>query len=425
MRMPARCILYVENGIGYGGAVVCLRHLVCNLDRSRFAPVVITGRDDGPYAEIASEAPWHHVPDRRIDVVALRRRLSAARWPDRMPGLRGLMGQVLARLDDVGNTLPFLLGILTVARRYKPAIIHANNEPLCNRAALLAGELLGIPVVSHVRGDQQGSRSMRWLFSLPNEVVCVSQWISDSVGRLGVSQERRSRIYDGIAFDKLNLHADGSAFRRACGIPANGFTVGLVGLLMPWKGQRLFLEAARRLIHTVPDVCFAIVGGTPDEHRAYERELREEAAKPEYRGKVVFCGHVSGMSAAYNGLDVVVSASTSPEPFGMVIVEAQAMGRPVVASGHGGAVETLEHGKTGLLFEPRSASGLADAIERFYHEPAFAKLLGEQGRKRVLTTFSIAEHVRCVEEIYERVLGARASSMTARPAPRQPKGNAG
>jgi glycosyltransferase involved in cell wall biosynthesis len=91
----------------------------------------------------------------------------------------------------------------------------------------------------------------------------------------------------------------------------------------------------------------------------------------------------------------------------MVIVEAQAMGRPLVAARHGGAVETVEHGATGLLFEPRSPWALAAAIEQLYRNPELASRLGEQGCARARATFSIAEHVRQVQEIYEKVLSAR------------------
>jgi glycosyltransferase involved in cell wall biosynthesis len=409
-------ILYVENGIGYGGAVVCLRHLVRNLDLARFEPIVVTGRGDDAYRAFASDAAWHHVPDRRFDATAARRTLAAARWPDWIPGLRTLLGQLVARLDDFLNTLPFLLGLIRIALRYRPAIIHANNEPLCNRAALLAGKLLRIPVVCHVRGDLAGSRSMYRLFRLPDHVVCVSQWVSDSVGRLGIRKEKRSRVYDGIALDEIDADADGREFRRANGIPPEAFAVGLIGLLIPWKGQQLFLEAARRLLDAIPEAHFVVIGGAPDEFRGYERELREEAARPEYRGKVTFSGHVTDVSAAYNGLDVVVSASTEPEPFGMVIVEAQAMGRPLVAADHGGAVETVEDGRTGLLFKAGSSSALAEAILRLRKDPGLARRLGTQARERALTTFSVAEHVRRVEAIYDRVLTERASSSSRLPS---------
>ncbi|MGR8931564.1 MAG: glycosyltransferase, partial [Gammaproteobacteria bacterium] len=145
-------ILYVENGIGYGGAVICLRHLVKHLDRSKYLPMVVTGRTGPQYREIANDALWKHIPDRLIDIVGLQRKFGEQTWPDMIPGFRFLCQQTLARLDDLFNFLPFFLRLLWTAWQFRADLIHANNEPLCNRAALLVGKCLRIPTVCHVRG---------------------------------------------------------------------------------------------------------------------------------------------------------------------------------------------------------------------------------------------------------------------------------
>lgn len=398
-------VLYVENGIGYGGAIICLRHLVRNIDRDRFEPMVITGLGDPKYQEIALEAAWKHIPDKRVDVISLKRHLAAVRWPDAMPGLRWLLNQVLSRLDDVANFLPSLLQTLWTVGRFRPALIHVNNEPLCNRAAVLAGKLLRVPVVAHVRGDQKGSPMMHSLFKLPNYFIAVSQWVSESIGRVGIPASKRTYIYDGIELDKLDLHADGAAFRRHHGIAEKAFVVGLVGLLIPWKGQRLFLEAALQLLPQMPDAVFAIVGGTPDECAYFEAELRLRSAQPDLQGRVVFTGHVSGMASVYNGLDIVLSASTSPEPLGTVVIEAMTMARPLIAPNHGGAVEMVEHDKTGLLFKAGDAPDLAESILRVYRDPGLGRRLGQAARAHALAVFAVTEHVRQVQGVYEQVLG--------------------
>jgi len=397
-------ILYVENGIGYGGAIICLRHLVRNLDRDKFEPMVITGLTGPQYREIATEARWKHIPDRRVDVVSMKRRLQAARWPDVLPGLRWLANQFLSRLDDVANFLPALVQTLWTVQRFKPDLIHVNNEPLCNRAAVVAGKLLGVPVVAHVRGDQQGSMLMQSLFKMPDYFIAVSRWVSDSIGRLGVPAEKRTFIYDGIELHKLNVVADGRAFRAQHHIPEDAFVVGLVGLLIPWKGQMLFVDAARQLLREMPDALFALVGGTPDECRVYEAELRKIAEQPGLRGRIVFTGHVSDMAAVYNGLDVVLSASTSPEPLGTMIIEAMTMARPLIAPDHGGAVEMIENGKTGLLFKPGDAQDLAEKIRSLYRDSALRNDLGQSARAHALQTFSVEEHVRRIEGVYRQLL---------------------
>ncbi|MDE2083004.1 MAG: glycosyltransferase [Burkholderiales bacterium] len=401
-----RRVLYVENGIGYGGAVICLRHLVRNLDRRRFEPLVITGLGDAKYQAIAQEARWHHVPDRRLDVMSMKRRLAGRAWPDRLPALRWLLNQALSRLDDLVNFPPSLLQTLWIVLRFRPDLIHVNNEPLCNRAAVLAGKLLRVPVVAHVRGDQQGSLMMHSFFRMPTYFIAVSRWVSDSIGRIGVPAPKRTYIYDGIELDKLDTRADGRSFRRRHGLHEDAFVVGLVGLLIPWKGQALFLEAARLLAAVLPDTVFAIVGGTPEEFRYFEAELKRAAEAPPLRGRIVFTGHVSEMAPVYNGLDVVLSASTSPEPLGTMIIEAMTMARPIVAPDHGGAVEMIEHERTGLLFNPGDAASLAAAIRRLGTDPALRHSLGQAARVQALKTFAIAEHVRRVQGVYDAILGA-------------------
>jgi glycosyltransferase involved in cell wall biosynthesis len=399
-----RRIFFVENGIGYGGAIICMRHLVRSLDRARYEPIVVTGRAGGPYDDIGNEAIWLHIRDRWIDVPGVQARVARVDWLHHIWGARWLVNQVLARIDDIANFLPFFLRITLAIKRFHPVLIHANNEPQCNRAALLAGKLLRVPVVCHVRGDQRGSHMMRRFYSLPDHFIPVSRWISESIGRLGVPAAERTCVYDGIELDKLDHDASGKDFRQRYGVPPDAFAVGLVGLLIPWKGQRLFLEAAKLLLRDIPDLWLVMVGGTPAECHAYEAELRQEGARPEYRERVVFTGHVTAMSSAYNGLDVVVSASIDPEPLGTVIIESLALGRPLVAPDHGGAAEMIEHGKTGLLFEPGNAAALAQAIKWLFSDPALRQALSESAREKAVATFSIDEHCRRVTEIYDLVL---------------------
>ncbi len=398
-------ILYVENGIGYGGAIICLRHLVRQLDKQQFKPLVVTGRKDLPYQDIPKDAQWRPIIDRHIDVVVLRTQLADHKVLSAIPGIPWLLNQVLARLDDIVNFLPFFLQLLWTAWRFKTDLIHANNEPLCNRAALLVGKLLHIPTVCHVRGDQKGSKLMATAYRLPTHFISVSQWIAKSMQKvLQVPEYKISVIYDGIALEQLDLEADGHEFRRRYAIPVDAYVVGLVGLLIPWKGQELFLDAAIILRDKIPNLKMLIVGGTPDECMVYEALLRQRVSQEQLDDLIGFTGHLTSMEQVYNGLDVVVSASTSPEPLGTVVIEAMAMGRPLIGPNHGGAAEMIEHLKTGLLFTPNDARALADEIERLSINPALALQLGHDARDHALETFAIARHTEQVQALYHQLL---------------------
>jgi glycosyltransferase involved in cell wall biosynthesis len=188
-------------------------------------------------------------------------------------------------------------------------------------------------------------------------------------------------------------------------VPDEAFAVGLVGLLIPWKGQDLFLDATALLRQKIPHLKMLIIGGTPDDCVAYEAHLRQRADAEQLTGQVIFCGHVSAMEAVYNGLDIVLSASTSPEPLGTVVIEAMAMGRPLIGPNHGGAAEMMRHGVTGLLFTPSDAQSLADAIEQFYQDPSLRATLGANARATALQTFAVETHVGRIQAIYQQLLG--------------------
>jgi glycosyltransferase involved in cell wall biosynthesis len=332
--------------------------------------------------------------------------LTKVAWLNKSAGLRFISSQLLARADDVFNFLPFFLQLLWTAKRFRADLIHANNDPLSNRAALLVGKVLGIPSVCHVRGgDHAVSGFMRWTYTLPDHFISVSHWVAKSMqDKLHIPAEKISVVYDGIALEKLNVHADGAELRRAYNIPCDAFAVGLVGLLIPWKGQTLFLDAAKLLRHKIPQLKMLIIGGTPDDCVSYEAMLRQRVSAEQLTEVIIFTGHMSAMETVYNGLDVVLSASTDPEPLGTVVIEAMAMGRPLIAPNHGGAAEMMQHDETGLLFTPRDAQSLADAIEKFYRSKTLRATLGANARSAALKAFAVETHVEHIQNIYQQLL---------------------
>lgn len=398
-------IVYVENGIGYGGAIICLRHLVRNLDRSKFNPLVVTGRNSTQYQEIANEAHWKHIPDRHIDIVEAHRKLDPLTWPDKIPGLRFIINQLLARADDLFNFLPFFINLLWTAWLFKADLIHANNEPLCNRAALMVSKILRIPNVCHVRGEQNGSHSMAWSYRLVDQFIPVSHWLAQSIqSKLNIPETKVSVIYDGLELEQLDIQADGTRFRKQHNIPKDSFAVGLVGLLIPWKGQEIFLDAAALLRDKIPDLKMVVVGGTPDDCQTYETRLRDRVIKEGLSPIVSFTGHSTNMPEVYNGLDIVVSASTSPEPLGTVVIESMTMARPLIGPDHGGAKEMMDHDNTGLLFEHGNPKSLATTILTFYSSKEMRNNLGSAARFKALKTFSITDHVAKIQTVYKHLL---------------------
>ena len=148
-----------------------------------------------------------------------------------------------------------------------------------------------------------------------------------------------------------------------------------------------------------------IIGGTPAECVAYEAELRARVLEHGLQDVICFTGHVNNMPEVYNALDVVVSASTSPEPLGTVVIECMAMGRTLIAPNHGGGAEMGSHNETALLFEPGSAADFADQVRRLVKESDLGARLGHNAREKALETFDVTTHVAGVTRVYEALLG--------------------
>jgi glycosyltransferase involved in cell wall biosynthesis len=170
-------------------------------------------------------------------------------------------------------------------------------------------------------------------------------------------------------------------------IAATGAVIGIVGRLQPWKGQHHVIGAAALLRARGHDVHVLIVGGTafglsPE----YPAQLRSLVAAAGLEEHVTFADQVDDVSAYLAAMDVVVNAS-APEPFGLVILEAMAAERPVVAFAAGGPVEIIEDGVTGRLVSPFTAEALAESLEALVADPDLRAAMGRAGRERALTAF--------------------------------------
>jgi glycosyltransferase involved in cell wall biosynthesis len=237
--------------------------------------------------------------------------------------------------------------------------------------------------------DYVSRRSLMRRLLYPFRKKCSAAIVnSDSVARdleqvapgLGIT-----RIYNAIDVDRFSPQGNRLDLDAQAGIaPAAPGTVkiGLIATFARWKGHRIFLEALSRLPAGTP-VRGYIIGGAiyqTDGSQWSEDELRAEAARLGLTDKVGFTGFVEDTPAALRSLDVVVHASTQPEPFGMVIIEAMACGKPVIASQAGGAAELIADGENALAHSPGDPIALARQMEKLVLDAGLRSRLGARGR---------------------------------------------
>jgi glycosyltransferase involved in cell wall biosynthesis len=195
-------------------------------------------------------------------------------------------------------------------------------------------------------------------------VIAVSDFIARHIRDNYSIDPRRLRVVprgiDVTRFDPdrvsgARVVALAGRWRLPDGVPV----VMLPGRLTRWKGQSVLIEAIAQLADI--EVCCLLVGSHQG-RTGYRRELHHTIARLGLEGRVFIVDTCDDMPAAYKLCDVVISASIEPEAFGRVISEGQAMGRPVIASNHGGAPEQLVAGRTGLLVPPGDPAALAGAL---------------------------------------------------------------
>lgn len=175
------------------------------------------------------------------------------------------------------------------------------------------------------------------------------------------------------------------------------------GRLQRWKGTHVFLDVAARVRQACPAAHFAVVGGTlfglePD----YAADLRRQADHLALADAITWTGQVDDARVWLAAADVVVHTSVSPEPFGLVVAEAMAQARPVVAFAQGGPREQIVHGATGVLVSPGDVAAMAGAIVQLLGNPSQARAWGTAGRHRVVERFSSAAMVERIESAYDR-----------------------
>jgi glycosyltransferase involved in cell wall biosynthesis len=238
-------------------------------------------------------------------------------------------------------------------------------------------------------------------------VIAISKAVADHIQRHYGTPRRRIRlIHRGIDPDYFHPSRVGpervARLKRKWGLDGRLPIIMLPGRVTRWKGHAVFIRALARL-RDLP--WRAVCVGPFDGRGSFFQELSGLIESLSLTDAVRFTGHEDDMPAAYTAADIVVSAATDePEAFGRVSIEAQAMARPIIASAHGGSLETVVDGQTGWLFAPGDDAGLARAIHAALTRPDLAGECGRLGFQRVHDRFTTRRMCRSTLDLYRRLL---------------------
>src|SRR5204862_910196 len=270
-------------------------------------------------------------------------------------------------------------------RRVGPDVIHSNGLKM----HLLAAWAGNRPLVWHLH-DYSVPRPftatlLRW--SAPRCAIRIANSTSvadDARAAIGNGMTI-VRMYNAVDLDRFSPCGETVDLDRLSGLPPappGTVRLGLLGTFARWKGHEAFLRAAARLPPRLPWRAYVIGDAVyqTDGSQYCRAELEHIAASLGIADRVGFTGFARQSDAALRALDVVVHASTSPEPFGLVVAEAMAAGRPVITSALGGAAELVRPGLDALTWNPPDPAPLTNAMERLVPDPSLRSRLGAAAR---------------------------------------------
>ena len=415
-------IVYLNTTGELGGAEICLLDLLAVLlaARPNWKLRVIAGEDGSMRTSVAALG----VP---CDVLPLSKALTLigdSALPLAMPRRRVLSHLGLAaRCPEVAlATVSYLARLRRWLRANTPDCLHTNAMKAHLLGAWAAPR--GLPVVWHLH-DYVGSRPLmahllRWSVRRPLTAVGVSRSVAhDARCALGVRVPVRT-IYNGVDLARfVPGPGDGDRLDAAAGLPVappGTIRVGLVATFARWKGQDIFLEAAARVPADRP--CrFYVIGGpiySLERLTVYAQRTAPRAANLGLGNRLGFTGFLGDSATTLRALDLVIHASTRPEPFGRVIIEAMACGRAVIAAPLGGAAELIDDGVSALACPPGDPSALSAAMVALIDQAEFRGLLATGGRAIVQARFGRERLLAPWTALYEGLCGRTMSDSVSR-----------
>jgi glycosyltransferase involved in cell wall biosynthesis len=370
------------------------------LDRSRFRPLVVFHADN-------CLRPRFH--DLGVETVVWPR-VRTATFGGRLGAACPPLGRPALLLQKAVNFLRgFLWHVVAQAvflRRVGARILHLNNSILHSNDWMMAARLARVRCVTHERGiNDDYPPPARYWASRIDAIVCISEAVRHQLESHGVDYGNLVTIHNGFDPAEARFETPPTALRAAHGIAEGAPVVVMCGNLKAWKGQETVVRAMATVVRARPDARCLLVGATAPSDRGFEDEMRSLIAALALQEHVLLVGFKENVLGYMRMADVVVHASTLPEPFGRVALEAMACHRPVIGADAGGMPEIVQDGVTGLTFPPGDADRLASAIVWMIDHPAEASQMGERGFARLRDRFPISRNVRATELLYERLLG--------------------
>lgn len=385
MSQPPTRILFVHHNPDTYGASRSLLRLLGRLPRERYVPIVLLAAD-GPLRPLLQDLGVEVL----VHPVSVITRPVFRSW----------------RLAEFLAKLPLsVLFVWRLIRRRQIHLVHTNTGVIAS--AGLAAKLAGVPHVWHIRDWFQEFKAAwgpysKYIVWASHKVVAVS----NAVAQQFPPNDRVAVVHNGFSLDEFAVPKAKLAreFRERFQL-GQEFLVGCVGRIkLVRKGQEVLVKAAALLEKKGRRAKYVFVGAPFPGNENHLAELQQLVRDHSLSAQVVFTGELPDARPAYAAMDVMVLPSAQPEPFGGVVMEAMAMGVPVIATNIGGSTDQVADGVTGFLVPPADPAALATKIELLMSDAHLRFQLGQAGPVRIAREFSLEKMVGHLETIYQEAL---------------------
>ena len=408
----AKVIYVVE--FSTGGSVESLHSLISGLDKSRFAPIVLFYHQPAALIRKRFESAGAIVQTLYSEASS-GNAYSEPRRFNLQAKVRNLFGVRIAKyyasskyaLIFLWHKLPVCLALRRHIAKLDADIVHLNNGLESDTPGIFAAHWCGLPIVCHVRAFSIHT----YLNILASRYVatffCVSNAVRDHIVGHGVDGTRAVVCHDSVDLQRFcKKSVDRQELLSEFGWKDSDKVFGVIGRLDSWKGHEYFIQAIADARRSNPAIRGLIVGDiTPAaRNETYVANLHSLVGSLNLEGNVIFTGHRTNIPEIIQCLNAVICSSSSPEPFGLMVVESMAVETPVIATDAGGPSEMITDNVDGLLIPLKEATAMTEAMLRIADEEELAEKLSEAGYVTVSTRFTVDRHVDKVCKTYDQVL---------------------
>ena len=331
-------------------------------------------------------------------------------------GVRVFALPSLVRRLSFKNDLLAFINIYRLIKRIRPHIVHTHTSK-AGLLGRLASFLARVPIIihtphGHVFHSYYGPVMTKvFVFAekilsfMTDKITALTNRERDEHLEEGIASiEKYVVIHSGVMLDRLmNMNIDAGAVRGEFGIAQDSNVIGVVGRLVPIKGHKYLVSAAKRIIKEFRNTVFVFVGDGYLSSR-----LERQAESVGVRKNIIFTGWRKDAVEILDLFDILVLPSLN-EGMGKVLVEGMALGKPIIASNVGGIIDLVRNGENGILVPPGDSDALGEAILQLLKDKNLSEKLGKNGKAMVYPEFDASVMVKQIDDLYESLLVSNCS----------------